>query len=201
MSYVTCDTSSIETSIGDIETSLLGVETEVAKIDNASVLGLSGTHDSLAYKVHEIEKHLHAIERWYGKNPTTGFLLAESLTSFQTTAGLLEAWGTELQISQGTEVEGGDSNKKVDFHRVFFTSASSTDSTFFLELRYGETTFASSSLLTQVAYRRGSTTTEVVPVNSVSIRIPCNQKIWARCKSQDGGETLDFILGLHTYNN
>ena len=40
--------------------------TDVNKIDAEAVNGLMGTVDSLSYKVHEIEKHLHNWERWLG---------------------------------------------------------------------------------------------------------------------------------------
>ncbi len=38
----------------------------VAKIDDAETLGLSGAHDSLAYRVNEVEHHFHVKERWFG---------------------------------------------------------------------------------------------------------------------------------------
>ena len=37
-----------------------------SKLDDQAVNGLSGVEDSLAYKVHEIEKHLHNNEKWFG---------------------------------------------------------------------------------------------------------------------------------------
>lgn len=36
------------------------------KIDNRAVDGLLGVNNSLAYKVHEIEKHFHNQEKWCG---------------------------------------------------------------------------------------------------------------------------------------
>ena len=38
----------------------------IQKIDNQATLGLLGTNNSLAYRVHEIEKHFHSPERWLG---------------------------------------------------------------------------------------------------------------------------------------
>jgi len=37
------------------------------KIDNKAVDGLLGVSNSLGYRVHEIERHLHGRERWLGK--------------------------------------------------------------------------------------------------------------------------------------
>ena len=36
------------------------------KIDDQKVDGLEGVYDSLAYRVNEIEHHLHSFERWFG---------------------------------------------------------------------------------------------------------------------------------------
>ena len=40
--------------------------TGTSKIDAAATDGLLGAEDSLAYRVHEIEKHLHNFEKWFG---------------------------------------------------------------------------------------------------------------------------------------
>ena len=36
------------------------------KIDDQATDGLSGVHNSLAYRTQEIERHLHSRERWLG---------------------------------------------------------------------------------------------------------------------------------------
>ena len=38
----------------------------INKIDGLSVSGLTGVSNSLAYRVHEIERHLHSSGRWFG---------------------------------------------------------------------------------------------------------------------------------------
>ena len=35
------------------------------KVDSAGTDGLNGVHNSLAYRVHEIERHMHSYERWF----------------------------------------------------------------------------------------------------------------------------------------
>jgi len=40
--------------------------TDVNKIDAEATLGLTGVLDSLAYRVHEIERHLHSSASWFG---------------------------------------------------------------------------------------------------------------------------------------
>jgi len=43
-----------------------GLSTNIEKIDSLAVNGLSGVSNSLAYKVHMIERHIHSGGRWLG---------------------------------------------------------------------------------------------------------------------------------------
>lgn len=87
----------------------------LSKIDNAAVLGLGGTADSLAYKVHEIEKHFHNVGKCFGNS--SGNMVENALTAFQASAGN-GAWATETQIYDGTTIESGSTTKKFDLNRV-----------------------------------------------------------------------------------
>ena len=58
------------------------IEASTDKIDGDAVDGLSGVADSLAYKVHELEKHVHNREYWYGKDSIDTFLCATSATGW-----------------------------------------------------------------------------------------------------------------------
>jgi len=40
--------------------------TEINKIDSAASKGLDGIVDSIAYRIHETERHMHSYERWFG---------------------------------------------------------------------------------------------------------------------------------------
>jgi len=40
------------------------IDAETDKIDSAATLGLEGTSNSLAYRVMELERHFHNVERW-----------------------------------------------------------------------------------------------------------------------------------------
>ena len=70
--------------------------------DNIESLGLNGKHDSLGYRVAEIEKHLHSPEYWFGS--TAGSILASqnSLTPFTLTTGGVNTYGNFLQIANAT---------------------------------------------------------------------------------------------------
>jgi len=91
-------------------------------IDGYTTLGLLGTRNSLAYRVHEIEKHLHNSELVYG-NSGNDMLLNEPVKF--TVVGGDNAWGTELMLCDGTIIESGSSTKKFDLNRFYlvYTSA------------------------------------------------------------------------------
>ena len=58
-----------------VPVSVSAIASDANKIDDEAVSGLLGTYDSLAYRVHEIERHLHSAGSWFGQassaNPTT----------------------------------------------------------------------------------------------------------------------------------
>lgn len=100
--------------------------TAASKIDNYATSGLSGVVDSLAYRVHEIEKHFHNTGRWYGFSSNN--LSEGALTSFQVTAGNA-AYGTELLCYTGT----GLSEAKFDFNAMKVTAVGNANRLTFLQ--------------------------------------------------------------------
>ena len=76
------------------------------KIDDEAVLGLLGTSNSLAYKVHEIEKHFHSSGSWFGAaNTPTATHFADRIGTctdpFEINGGDSSAtptWGDWVQI-------------------------------------------------------------------------------------------------------
>jgi hypothetical protein len=103
------------------------------KIDGAAVLGLSGTADSLAYKVHEIEKHFHNSEQVFGNSSNT--MAADTPVAFTVTGGD-NAWGTELLLTDGSVIESGSSTKKFDLGRIYPTAVGTTDKISVVEFLY-----------------------------------------------------------------
>ena len=58
----------------------ISFDSELNKIDGKAVNGLLGTSNSLAYKVHEIEKHFHSRAHWLGKVASQTFTDAATST-------------------------------------------------------------------------------------------------------------------------
>jgi hypothetical protein len=98
--------------------------TAINKIDALAVNGLSGVADSLAYKVDEIEHHLHNSEQIYGSN--SGFMTSDFLTKF-TVVGGNNAYGTELHIYAGDTIASGSAVQKLDINSLYVIGVSAAN--------------------------------------------------------------------------
>lgn len=105
-------------------------ESDIRKIDSYAIDGLAGTENSLAYRVHEIEKHFHNSLQVYGLTSNT--MARKSVSPIVVTAGSA-AWGTELLIHDGTVIESGSTTKKFDFNQLFVTAVGTAGRVYFLE--------------------------------------------------------------------
>jgi hypothetical protein len=104
------------------------------KIDTQAVLGLSGTANSLAYKVNEIEKHFHNSQSVWGSN--SGYLGSDYPIKLTVTGGD-NAWGTEQHIYAGDNIESGSATKKMDIGKIYIVSVSTADVISVVEFLYG----------------------------------------------------------------
>ncbi len=94
-------------------------QTAVNGIDDVAVDGLLGVYNSLSYRVHEIERHLHSGGRWFGAAvvpnlPThAADRIGTTPTAFRVDGGAgvgTGSWGAWVQImgSTDTPVTAGD---------------------------------------------------------------------------------------------
>ncbi len=180
-----------------------GESTEDAlKIDGKSTLGLAGVNNSLAYRVHEIEKHFHSEEHWYGSDGDGTGSTANNLTEYRLTAGTSAAYGTEVQVLDPNDVSDADFSftpVKFDMHRILITVSSANDKNYMIEFWKGSGAFGAATLATTVPYRTGSNVAEVIPIDVQMGRIAVTDKLWARVKCETNSATLDFIMGIHAY--
>jgi len=110
------------------------IKSQTDKIDSVAVNGLSGVVDSLAYKVHELEKHFHNSEQVFGNN--VNYMGADVPIPFVVEGGD-NAWGTELMITMGTTIESGSATKKFDFNQLYVTAVDDADEVSIIEFLYG----------------------------------------------------------------
>jgi hypothetical protein len=109
-------------------------KSQTDKIDLVAVDGLSGVNNSLAYKVHELEKHFHNAQSVWGSN--SGYMGSDYPIALSVTGGD-NAWGTENHIYAGDNIESGSSTKKMDINKFYIVSVSAANKISVVEFLYG----------------------------------------------------------------
>lgn len=186
-----------------------------SQIDNESTLGLEGTSQSLAYRVHGVESHFHAPERWIGKRGTqtaTDWGTPDSIAPFRAISGdnTYGADANDEALILGT----GDSpltvgNLRFDIHRIFVIDASKR-TPYKLRIAFGSTTLAaaiSAGAYSEVITKGIPTDEEEndgnCPGLGVDVRMPrCvagTDKVWVQAWNATDNATVDFLVGLHEY--
>lgn len=181
---------------------------DIDKIDSQATEGLDGTSNSLAYRVHEIEKHFHSREIWYGisSDQSGDDWAADNLNPYQAISGNGD-YGSDP--NDEAKVLGPDDTPvftgmvKYDLHRLLIVDASST-SQYKIRIVYGTGTMADA--ITAEQY------TEVMvkedpalfggsgqPLEIQMPRQDVGTKIWIQCKNATNNATIDFFVGLHEY--
>lgn len=174
------------------------------KIDNETTLGLLGTSNSLAYRVHEIEKHFHSEEHWYGTDGDGSGSTANNLSEWTLTAGTSSAYGAAVQLLAANDVSNADFSftpVKFDLHRLMISVSSANDKNYMIQFWNDDpdATGENVTLITEVPYRTGSNLAEVAPIPLQMSRQPVGNEIWARVKCETNSATLQFTVGIHAY--
>ena len=175
------------------------------KIDSHAVDGLLGVSNSLAYKVHEIERHLHSGARWF---ETAAVASGETHVAdrigtgggaFQIDAGN-DDWGAWVQVLGSTDTPVKAGRTHFDPHQ-FIVEASERAATYFIQMGRGATGAAALTADTYTEFVYSATVqkdTGIIPVQTG--RAPATSKVWVRCMCPgQATATLDFYFGLHEY--
>ena len=179
---------------------------DIDKIDSATTLGLRGADDSLAYRVTEIERHLHSYERWFGlaASPSAELHRADRASAaagpFIIDAGNA-AFGSWLQILGSTDTPATAGQVKFDMHRLLFT-ATERDNLYVIQIAFGETGdgAVTAGAYVEVPFIPASNQIDSGPVDIMSRRITAGTKGWARCICPgQNTATMSFYFGLHEY--
>jgi len=193
-------------SIGDNA----AIKAQTDKLDNAPSSGLAGTEDSIGYKVTEIEKHFHNVERWFGKLAvqTATDWADTNLTPFRAISGANTYGadpGDEAQVLGTADTPHISGGVKYDPYRISILELSS-DTIWRLRMIYGAGTMVEAIAAGQYSElmvsnivtgsKAGGT-----PVDFRMPRLRCGiDKVWVQAWNATDNATCDFFVGLHEYS-
>jgi len=194
----------------------MGYQPDIDKIDREAVDGLvaPGVRNSLAYRVHELEKHVHNNERWFGLHTSISAGVNEgenmSVLPFVSTIGNGETWGDWIPLlgSGDTPVVGG--MVAFDLHRIAISDVVNAGSDpnkhpHFVQIGMGATTGAIGLNYTEfwnIPEKDGKS----APIDILMPRHTAGDLMWLRHKvvNRDSQAPIDecameFYFGLHEY--
>jgi len=186
---------------------LTSVSDETDKIDSAATDGLAGTGNSLAYRVHEAERHLHSYERWFGVAaiPNGEIHVADSITTsdtaFQMDAGN-NTWGGYLQILGSSDTPAIGGSAYFDLHRMAVVAVENANATHLVQIVFGTSGAVglAAGTYTEFVFRPQSVQGAEMIVDFQTRRIAAGTKAWIRCwVSGANTSTVDLFFGLHEY--
>jgi hypothetical protein len=187
---------------GNLDYNALALE----KIDGYATLGLSGTADSLAYRVAGVDRHLHSRERWFGAAavPNAEIHVADSIltssTTLQCDAGN-DTWGSWLQVLGSSDTPAIAGMVYFDPHMALVTVIERDSSIHKIQIAGGTSGAAAlaSGMYSEHMFRPISAD-RVVPMQIQTRRQPAGTKCWIRIWviGQNTG-TMDFFFGIHEY--
>jgi len=177
---------------------------EILKIDSASTDGLAGTSNSLAYRVHEIEKHFHSRERWWGAVAApdeTNAIEANVNRPFVATSGN-NTWGTAIPICGTGDNPTISTYVKFDAHTVLVTDTDHS-TPYRIRLIYGTGTSAAAISAGQwsegMFITSGGPFSSGLPAEGRMPRVDVGTKIWVQVWNATNGSTVSFFWGCHGY--
>lgn len=183
--------------------------TDVNKIDAEAVDGLAGVSNSLAYKVHEIEKHLHSSGSWFevAGTPSGETHVADRIGTvggggaFQIDAGN-NTWGAWVQVLGSADTPARTSQLFFDPHELVITSTERA-ATYFIQIGRGASGAAAllAETYTELVYESNSVGSKAAGITKVQTgRAPAGSLLWARTMSPgQNTATIDFYIGIHEY--
>lgn len=157
--------------------------------------------------IHEIETHLHSVERWVGvaASPSGETHVADAIgagiSSFQLDAGN-NTWGSWVQLLGSGDTPILTGRQKFDPHQLLITAIEHINTVYIIQVGYGESaSIVTDDTFTEITAQLTATAPRGLPLDMQSDRIDSGTKVWARCLAmgQNTG-TINFYLGLHEYN-
>jgi hypothetical protein len=177
------------------------------RLDWEATDGLAGIDNSLAYRTHEIERHVHSYERWFETASVANGEIhvadraCEGGGSFQADAGN-DDWGTWIQILGSSDTPELSGLAKFDLHRIAFVAQERNNTVYCIQIGFGASGAAalSAESYTEFVIRTGGGNSVITPIDVQMRRVDATTKTWLRlnCPGQNTA-TLNFIFGIHEY--
>jgi hypothetical protein len=177
------------------------------RLDWEATDGLAGVDNSLAYRVHEIERHVHSYERWFETAAVANgeVHVADRLGTgggaFQADAGN-DDWGTWLQILGSSDTPELSGSAEFDLHRIAFVAQERNNTQYNVQIGFGASGAAalSAEAYTEFPIKTGGGNSVISPIEIQQRRNTTGTKSWLRlkCPGQNTA-TLDFLFGIHEY--
>lgn len=177
------------------------------KVDNAATDGLAGTSNSLAYRVHELERHFHNYERWFGLAavPNGEVHRADTITDnvepFQIDAGN-DTWGSWVQVMGSSDTPNITDSTHYDPHQIDIVAVETANVVYFVQLGYGASGAASltAGTYTEFVFIPQSANGRPAAIAVLMRRATAGTLVWARTLARGTNtSTLDFYIGIHEY--
>ena len=172
--------------------------------------GLLGTTNSVGYRVHEIERHFHGRERWFGKlgiqtatdwadnNIATPYIAISGLNTYGVGAG------DEALVVGTADTPTMSGNIKYEIHQLLIVDSTST-TVWKLQIIYGSGTMAAaiaadqfSTTMVKIDAAAGQT-----PNVAHQVQMPrclCGtDQVWIRGWNATDNATISFFAGWHEY--
>jgi hypothetical protein len=173
--------------------------------------GIHAKNGTMVHTLAVIENHVHGYPKLFGKrgSPTPGVLEADifphnTIVPFTVTAAA-NSWGTEVQVFGTDDFDFATEKKYFSFTNMIITDTSLAGHLVF-EFAHGTGTAAAAF----ADFNTTSTFTIILPTpissaNQVPVqlgRLAVGEKIWVRgFRVGSPGSSVDFIIGLHFYEN
>ena len=176
------------------------------KVDSAATDGLAGVHNSLAYRVHEIERHMHSYERWLevAAAPAGTTHVADpagtGAGAWTIDAGNL-AYGDWVHIVGSTDTPIIAGSAYYDPHKILVTDTE-RNAIYVLQFGFGVTGAAAllAGTYSEVPFYPAANLVDSGPMEIQSRRHAAGDMMWVRCICPGFADgELDFIIGIHEY--
>ena len=185
--------------------------TNSPKIDAKAVDGATGVYNSLAYRVDEIEHHVHSRERWLGisGDQSGNNWAADNLNPFVAISGANDYGGDaddEAKVlgTDDTPIIAG--SLKYDLHRLLVLDVDH-DTVYKLRIVYGTGTMGdaiTAGQYSEVVVLFDSTNPTVSagsPVDLQMARLDVGtDKVWIQAWNASNNSNIDFLVGIHEYD-